>query len=173
MHCIFAVVRGGPGVLLAVRVLGSMHSLADFAMVFRVAAARNSGRDRIVIRERQQVGTEESAFEFQRVGFVVSGFVETESIDSNDGVDLDSLLAIVKRLIPRLYDRMLVVQRVIGKIGMIVKTRGADDKNGVRGTIGDERIRMLLGHVFCNQAVMLFQLVGVGRRREQDKQNLR
>jgi len=100
------------------------------------------------------------------------GFTKAQAIDGDDGVDLDSLFAVVERVVPRLHGGMLVVQGIIGEVGVIVETRRADHKHGMRSTIGDERTRMLLGDVFFNQAVMFAKLVCMRRRRKQDEQNL-
>ena len=119
MRCAF--VACGLGIFRAVRALAPTGVSATLAMMLRRTGG-DGWRDGVVIRERQQFVVEKTALEFQWVLIPVSCFVKAKPIDGDDRVNFDSLLAIVERIVPRLHGGMLIVERVVGKVCVIVET---------------------------------------------------
>ncbi|POM21969.1 hypothetical protein CSX04_03423 [Burkholderia cepacia] len=131
--------------------------------------ARLQRRNRVVPAEREHLLTDIAASEFQRRR-VAAVAVDAESVDSDDIVDLHTLLALVERVAPWRDCRVAAVECVRREVDAVERRRRAGDEAAVRRTIGGERIGMHFVDEFVDQFGALVEQVGECRCRKRKRQ---
>ena len=114
----------------------------------------------VVPTERQHLGADIAATEFEIGRIAVSALANAESFDGNDVVYLDALLTLVERVVPGGDRRVRAVERGGGEFDVIERGRCACDKVAVSSAVRNQRVCMHVIDEPVDEVVVLLELIG-------------